>query len=327
LKIKKYKEKTAPGQTLLQSKDLLFDIETTGLSKDRNKIILIGCGFIDDGFLNILQFLAENESEEEEILRNFYKATEEFDRLITYNGDRFDIPFMKARTSALSINADSNSFSSFDIYKKIKKYKILLGLPSMKQKNIETFLGITRSDEIDGARSVKLYKAYEKNNDADLENIILLHNHDDIKGLLDILPILEYRSLNRLSLSSIKKSISIDQITFECDSNAALPVEISLASKHMTLRLMKNRIKGVIHFIDGAFPYFQEDISKYLYHIEDSTIIPKVLVPKTDLYKYRAPSKEECYIKIEPENVTNEMINQSVINLINNYSEHKVHIM
>ena len=319
MKTKIYREKTDLDPGLLKDSDLLFDIETTGLSKYKNKIILIGCGFISDGYLNIRQFFAENENEEGEVLKRFYEDTAEFDRLITYNGDRFDIPFINERTSAHSLDVASDSFSSLDIYKNIKPYKLLLGLPSLKQKNIENFLGIERDDEIDGGESVKLYKTYEKSHDPDLEDTILLHNHDDVKGLLDILPILEYRKLSRLSLFPIRKDISKDQIIFECESNAALPEEVSLSSHLMTLRLMKNRVKGVIHFIDGAFPYFQEDISQYLYHIEEKTIIPRVLVPKTDLYKYRLPSKEECFIKILPENVTDEMINKSVMNLIENY--------
>ena len=51
--------------TLARPDDILFfDIETTGLSRKKDNIFLIGTGYYSDNGLNIIQWFAENESEE-----------------------------------------------------------------------------------------------------------------------------------------------------------------------------------------------------------------------------------------------------------------------
>ena len=47
-----------------------------------------------------------------------------------------------------------------DIYKKIRPYRKLLGLESMKQKAIEQFLGISREDKYTGGQLIEVYRDY-----------------------------------------------------------------------------------------------------------------------------------------------------------------------
>ena len=47
---------------------LLFDIETTGLSAKYNTIYLIGCAYHKGSEITLLQYLAETPAEESEVL-------------------------------------------------------------------------------------------------------------------------------------------------------------------------------------------------------------------------------------------------------------------
>ena len=145
----------------ITEKDLLFDLETTGLSRKFCHIYMIGTGYIEGNFLHTMLFFAEDITEERAIINEFIKRTRPFERLITYNGNRFDIPFFKERLDSLMIDFDLDSFDSLDIYARLKKLKHLLLLPGMKQKDIEKFLGIERDDKYDGGKLIEVYKSYQ----------------------------------------------------------------------------------------------------------------------------------------------------------------------
>ncbi|MFR5733798.1 MAG: ribonuclease H-like domain-containing protein [Clostridium sp.] len=88
--------------------------------------------------------------------------------------------------------AGFSGVSSFDIYKKIKPYRNLLGLDNLKQKSIEQFLGIARTDKYNGGQLIEVYKDYLMTHEQNLYDLLILHNEDDLKGMPSILPILNY---------------------------------------------------------------------------------------------------------------------------------------
>ena len=66
---------------------VFYDIETTGLSRNSTYLYLIGAVGIEDETWNFYQWMAENASEEETILRIFSQFLQQCDLLISYNGD------------------------------------------------------------------------------------------------------------------------------------------------------------------------------------------------------------------------------------------------
>ena len=80
---------------------LFFDIETTGLSRDYHKVYLIGSLCIQDGKFLFCQWLAEKETEEGSVLSSFFSYACRFTTLISFNGNRFDFPFLQSRMSHL----------------------------------------------------------------------------------------------------------------------------------------------------------------------------------------------------------------------------------
>ncbi|MBE6032396.1 MAG: hypothetical protein E7224_04310 [Clostridiales bacterium] len=182
----------------------IFDIETTGLDYRRNRVILAAFLFLEEnGFSGVQYFANDVAMEEEEVLRACAEEFKNIDVLITYNGNRFDLPFLKTRAMVWEVPFLMNVFS-LDMYRVVRNYSTLgQFLPNLKQKTVENYLGLTedRKDEIDGAESVSLYWKYLECGDPELKRLILLHNRDDVRQLSRIMKILDKLDLHRILYS------------------------------------------------------------------------------------------------------------------------------
>ncbi len=171
-----------------------LDIETTGLSPQRSQFILGGLLHAEKDCLVSRQFFACDLTQEQETLCAYLKAVNEKDVLLTYNGHRFDLPFMQGRAKE-----DCAFPFELDLYRLLKGYSpIRKLLPNLKQKTVESFMGLWehRKDEISGKESVELYYQYLAQKDPALKEKILLHNHDDLFQLYRLLPVLEKTDLH-----------------------------------------------------------------------------------------------------------------------------------
>lgn len=193
---------------------LFFDIETTGLSKANNQIYLIGCGYYSFEGLNIIQWFAENEQDEIEVLKSFISFSSSFRCLVNYNGKSFDIPFTSSRMEKYGLSMPS--LNSIDLYTIVKPLKRLLSLNDLTQKSIESFLGIKRNDQFNGGELIPVYKEYVSLNKtlahkkASLSSseinilyehisnnlkLLLLHNYEDVLNMHEIAKLFDYSKL------------------------------------------------------------------------------------------------------------------------------------
>ena len=144
---------TYPLDRLGKREDLLFfDIETTGFSGEYSNLYLVGCVYYEGGRWNLVQWFADTVSAEKEVLVTFFEFLRRFPIVVHFNGDGFDIPYLLKRCRAYDLPYDFSGVTSLDIYKKIRPYRNLLGLESMKQKAIEQFLGVGREDIYSGGQ-------------------------------------------------------------------------------------------------------------------------------------------------------------------------------
>ena len=200
--------------TKLAPKDdlLFFDIETTGLSKIKNHIYLIGVGYYSSDGLNIIQWFAENESEEPLVLKEFINFTSSFSYLVNYNGKTFDIPFTTQRMQKYGLAMPE--LSSIDIYTYVKPYKKILSLNDLTQKSIEQFLGISRKDKYNGGELISVYKNYShlasinvtsKEKDTFFD-MLILHNKEDVLNMHYLTKIIDYSELFDAKISFMEYS-------------------------------------------------------------------------------------------------------------------------
>lgn len=166
---------------------LFFDIETTGLSGEKNMIYLVGALLLTPESGQFFQWLAQSEEEEILVLAAFLDFIGQLSQpatLVHFNGTRFDLPFFQTRCRRNEL--DCRRFSQLpdmDLYQQIRPYKNLLGLPSCRQKAVEDFLGIRRRDQYDGCELIPVFSKYCKHHGRQEETLLLLHNEEDVNNM------------------------------------------------------------------------------------------------------------------------------------------------
>lgn len=191
-----------------------LDIETTGFNRNTNQIYLIGLSYLNNhNNLIVQQLFCQSLDDEYLILEETIKRIKNFQLIITYNGEKFDIPFINHRLIKNNIEYKIDKKNSFDIFLEIKKYKELLNFENYKLKTIEKYVGLKREDEIDGGKCIEYYYDYLSTKDETLKELILCHNYEDIYNLPYVLEV--------FNLINKKLSFNIDSITPD-------PIKISI---------------------------------------------------------------------------------------------------
>lgn len=165
---------------------IIFDIETMGLMSYKDMVI--NAGFCDPETGDCFQLFAESKQDEERLIRDIYEILSHYEVVITYNGNRFDIPFIKARAKKYGIDGFP-FFWSLDLYRYFRKYwPMAERMEHLNQKSVEIALGLSedRDDKIGGGECIPLYEHYLCYKDEESKQLILLHNADDVKQLAKI---------------------------------------------------------------------------------------------------------------------------------------------
>lgn len=148
------------------------------------------------------QYFANSMEKEMDLLKQFILDISSYDKIITYNGDSFDLPFINHRLEYYGGKTFIDNSKSFDLYKLIRKNKQYLNLPNLKLKSIEESLGYFREDIYSGFDCIGFYLDYINSKNEDLKDIVLKHNYDDLVHMLDIIKILD--------VLDVKKSVSME---------------------------------------------------------------------------------------------------------------------
>lgn len=174
---------------------LFFDIETTGFTPRSSYLYLIGCAYYQGEKWHTIQWMAEDYSQEAAVITAFFEFAKQYKHLAHFNGNNFDLPFITQKCEQLELPFTFEDFQGFDIYKRIAPYKYFLKLPNCKQRTLEQFLGINRQDVFSGGELISIYHDYVKSPTEFAEKSLFLHNADDLKGMMEVLPMLAYYDL------------------------------------------------------------------------------------------------------------------------------------
>ena len=279
---------------------LLFDIETTGLKKETTQLYLVGCAYYSEGIWYARQWLTENTSDELRVLEEFCEFASHYRTLVHFNGDGFDIPYMQYKADYYMTGFDFGRFNSFDILKNARRSKKVLSLQSMSQKSIEIFLGINRDDQLNGGLLIPVYYDYEKSRSARLEQLLLLHNFDDIQGMLKILPILTYTDVLGGGYEFISASEVRDTAILEYKITAPVPVyceKLVDANADILVCMDKDllQINLKIYTETGRLPL--ANICDYYYLPEEDIVVHKDVGQFLDRSKRIKATKKNCFLK------------------------------
>ena len=166
--------------------NLYFDIETTGLSPDSSHLTVIGTAFWDGRQPVIRQFVCERPTDERSILRDFSDFAAGFRKITHFNGKSFDIPYVRKKFSFFRIEDPFFDIEQEDLYLRARKFAPLFQMNHLKQKDFESASGFSRTDTLSGAECVSAYREYLRTGQRSCLDRILLHNREDLLGMLHI---------------------------------------------------------------------------------------------------------------------------------------------
>lgn len=152
-----------------------FDIETTGLDQKKNKVTTVS--FYRNGEDKTL--IQGEDLTRENLRQEFFES----DLLVSFNGRRFDQPFLEH-----NYNLDIKT-PHIDLMYPCKRLGMTGGL-----KAIEKNIGIERElEDLDGREAIKLWKKYERKGDQEALDKLVRYNQYDARNLKQLLDIVHTR--------------------------------------------------------------------------------------------------------------------------------------
>ncbi len=296
-----------PPERLGALSDLLFfDIETTGFSARRNRLYLIGCLYREADGWKLVQWFADRKEAEPELLSAFFDLLASRRTLIHFNGEGFDLPFIRQRAEACGIAFPSVPVTGVDLYRKIRPLGPLLGLEHLKQKQIETFLNVSREDRFGGGELIRVYEEYLRSPGEDLLRILLLHNEDDLKGMPSILPVLFYPDFlngpftflcQELTPAAGKAGPETPVLTLTYEGPVSLPVPAAFEQDGYALSLSGRRLTLSVRLFDGELKHFYSDYQNYYYLIYEGYAVHKSVGQFVDRAARKKATARTCFTR------------------------------
>lgn len=160
------------------------DIETMGLSNQ--PIFLLGLTHPKDGKTVVHQFLAADPAQELATLSEFVKHMDRMEMVLTYNGLRFDVPYIERRLAYYGVNWKFTQ-PHLDLYRFAKKTygdrTANCKLGTLEQ----SILGIHRDFDIPSSKVPSFYQTYTETGNPGPLLPILSHHRQDMLSLADLL--------------------------------------------------------------------------------------------------------------------------------------------
>jgi hypothetical protein len=150
--------------------DAYLDIETTGLSWLDAEITVIGIYFVNSGDSSLTQLVGK-----EVTVDNLLKTIDGVSTIYTYNGSRFDLPFIHG---SLGIDLEAVA-DHHDLMYDCWRCNLFGGFKAVEQQ-----LGIPRRLQgITGLDAVLLWQKYQNYGDRNALDLLLQYNKEDVVNL------------------------------------------------------------------------------------------------------------------------------------------------
>lgn len=289
---------------------VFFDIETTGLSPKNSRVYLIGALFSDGHTPSLIQFFAEEESEEEEsaILQAFSDLIKNKKYVVHFNGTVFDVPYLQSRYAHYDLPCPLSDLFQQDLYRKLKDLRFFFSqMSSHRQKSYEELLSFPRKDRLSGKELIKVYQFYQKEKDPTAFEAILLHNSDDLKGMIALL---SFSGLFQILQGnySLENLEEIEEADYQGQARRALlltfsfpeeiPFQLSAPTPWGYFTLQKNHFKLKAPIYQGTLKLFYPDYKNYYYLPFEDEAIHKSVGMFLDASRRKKATASTCYQKI-----------------------------
>jgi hypothetical protein len=166
--------------------------------------------------------------------------------------------------------------------------------------------GTVREDKYTGGQLIEIYQEYVTDKDEEKERLLLLHNEEDLKGMLDIVAVLAIPDLFDLpiTVSGVQANYYRDieqrqcsEIIMELELTSELPCEISYGRNgcYFSGKGKVGRLR--VPIFEGELKYFYSDYKDYYYLPKEDIALHKSVASFVDKGYRKQATARNCYIR------------------------------
>ncbi|MDO4488682.1 MAG: ribonuclease H-like domain-containing protein [Eubacteriales bacterium] len=303
---------------------IFFDIETTGFRAGRSQLYLIGTVSYEDGAWYLRQLFAEGPMDEMALINGFDEFLKEKKKgndriiLISYNGDGFDIPYLREVERQYGLFDIFRNAISLDMFKVVKPFKKLMGTSDLKLKSIEKFCGIDREDRYSGGELIYVYEEYLRmghivkggceDNELNaalrdkLLTCLLLHNAEDIANMPLIMGIYGYKALMDGDFDFESAEVMGNVLNLRFRLRCPLPREIYIENEDIVISASgedKTLLEAAVTLRSAELRFYYQDYKNYYYLPLEDYAIHKSLGEFVAKNQRKQATRQTCYTKKE----------------------------
>lgn len=285
---------------------LFVDIETTGFTAKSSSLYLIGTAFYAGGGWQIRQWFAENPLEEAALLDDFFAFAASFTHLIHFNGNNFDLPYLLQKCAQHKKQHTFDGYEGIDLYKRLSPYKAFLHVPNCKQKTLETLMGIEREDRYHGGELIDVYRQHVQKPAEEGKALLLLHNREDMQGMLRLVPLLAVYDLfnGEIRAKKVQAQHYIDyrgqdrqELLMKLSLTTPLPFPLSDFSNGCYFSGEKDTGILKVPLYEEEMKYFYANYHDYYYLPEEDIALHKSVSGFVDKAHRIQASAANCYTR------------------------------
>lgn len=306
------KEKTVlslPDVSADPQEVLFLDIETTGISRDKSAVYLIGCACLQPDGWQMTQWFDDTGMDEKMILSSFLVFCGKYRYIINYNGNRFDLPFLRARAEYHGLLQESAAFlsmESIDLYGYIAPYRHLLGLPDYRQQTVEACLGTGRTEDADGKEMIEAYQKYLHLPSPQMLEKLFSHNAANVEGLLKLLPLSSFALLESMQITVTRAQANYftdydgkpaEELLIRFRMNFSLAARIYAGADHCYLKIEGDTGVLKIPLYSEEMKYFYAGYKDYYYLPAEDMAVHKYIASFVDPDHRVQARPETCYTR------------------------------
>ena len=278
---------------------IFYDIETTGLSPDRDEVYLIGAAVQKDGGYEYIGFFSESPEDEPAVLSAFSDLCKDCSCMVMYNGTTFDRPFLTKRYNLYGL-PDPFSKKELDLYKEYRPLKPLLGFKSLRQNALEAYTGTERKYP-DGKAGITLYKACRKDKDPIKQKMLVGHNIEDIEGMLSITRFSSYLQYQKALFRCTGAEPQNEQILFQIETGLPVPKPFTFENAGIRIEAETQNAKVCIPTNAGKLKQYYPDYKNYDYIPAEDTAMTHSVSRFLDKSLRKPATPDTCYTRFTPD--------------------------
>ena len=196
---------------------------------------------------------------------------------------------------------------SIDLYQTLRPISFLLPVSDFKQRTLEPLCHYQRLDTMDGKQLIQVFHSFASLHKKEDQNLLLLHNHDDIEGMFHLLSLdilkaalngkFDFIQSRILKSKTLNDDIRTD-ILFQFSLPAVLPTDFSYHLETFSLIFSGHTGKLKLPLLSGTLRYFYKDYKDYYYLPLEDEAVHKSIASYVDSSCRQKAKASNCYKKI-----------------------------